>query len=96
MESTNTDIEVVAQLRTARVSAVLESSRGNVSSVLEAPHDSYEAQVYVVKLLDVSPRLGKVAGRRLMAELGIGPLSRVHELTEAQRCALIGAVENPR
>ena len=96
MESTNTDIEVVAQLRTARVAAVLESSRGNVSSVLEAPHDSYEAQVYVVKLLDVSPHLGKVAGRRLMAELGIGPLSRVHELTEAQRCALIGAVENPR
>ena len=96
MESTNTDMEVVAQLRTARVAAVLESSRGNVSSVLEAPHDSYEAQVYVVKLLDVSPCLGKVAGRRLMAELGIGPLSRVHELTEAQRCALIGAVENPR
>lgn len=96
MESTNTDIEVVAQLRTARVAAVLESSRGNLSSVLEATHDSYEAQVYVVKLLDVSPRLGKVAGRRLMAELGIGPLSRVHELTEAQRCALIGAVENPR
>ena len=96
MESTYTDMEVVAQLRTARVAAVLESSRGNVSSVLEAPHDSYEAQVYVVKLLDVSPRLGKVAGRRLMAELGIGPLSRVHELTEAQRCALIGAVENPR
>ena len=96
MESTNTDMEVVAQLRTARVAAVLESSRGNVSSVLEAPHDSYEAQVYVVKLLDVSPRLGKVAGRRLMAELSIGPLSRVHELTEAQRCALIGAVENPR
>ena len=96
MESTYTDMEIVAQLRTARVAAVLESSRGNVSSVLEAPHDSYEAQVYVVKLLDVSPRLGKVAGRRLMAELGIGPLSRVHELTEAQRCALIGAVENPR
>ena len=96
MESTNTDMEVVAQLRTARVAAVLESSRGNVSSVLEAPNDSYEAQVYVVKLLDVAPRLGKVAGRRLMAELGIGPLSRVHELTEAQRCALIGAVENPR
>ena len=96
MESTNKDMEVVAQLRNARVAAVLESSKGNVASVLEAPHDSYEAQVYVVKLLDVSPRLGKVAGRRLMAELGIDPLSRVHELTEAQRCALIGAVENPR
>ncbi len=96
MESTYTDMEVVAQLRAARVDAVLESSKGNVASVLEAPHDSYEAQVYVVKLLDVSPRLGKVAGRRLMADLGIAPLSRVHELTEVQRRALIGVVEDPR
>jgi hypothetical protein len=96
MESTNTDMEVVAQLRNARVAAVLESSKGNVASVLEAPHDSYEAQVYVVKLLDVSPRLGKVAGRRLMAELGIAALARVHELTVDQRQALIGVVENPR
>jgi hypothetical protein len=96
MESTYTDMEVVAQLRTARVAAVLESSKGNVSSVLEASQDSYEAQVYVVKLLDVSPRLGKVAGRRLMAELGIAALSRVQDLTEPQRRALIDVVENPR
>jgi hypothetical protein len=96
MESTNTDMEVVAQLRTARVSAVLESSRGNVASVLETPLGSYVAQVYVVKLLDVSPRLGKVAGRRLMAELGIRALSRVCDLTEQQRRALIDVVENPR
>ena len=96
MESTNTDMEVVTQLRASRVAAVLESSRGNVSSVLNVPSDSYEAQVYVVKLLDVSPRLGKVAGRRLMAELGIEPLSRVRDLTNSQRTALIGVVENPR
>ena len=89
-------MEVVAQLRTARVSAVLESSKGNVASVLETPLGSYVAQVYVVKLLDVSPRLGKVAGRRLMAELGIGALSRVCDLTEQQRRALIDVMENPR
>lgn len=89
-------MEVVAQLRTSRVAAVLESSRGNVVTVLNAIDGSYEAQVYVVKLLDVSPRLGKVAGRRLMAELGIEPLSRVRDLTDSQRTALIGAVENPR
>ena len=96
MESTNTDMEVVAQLRKARVTAVLESSRGNVASVLQAPHDSCEAQVYVVKLLDVSPRLGKVAGRRLMAELGIAALARVRDLTEPQRRALIDVVQSPR
>ena len=96
MESTNTDMEVVAQLRTARVSAVLESSKGNVASVLDSPLGSYEAQVYVVKILDVSPRLGKVAGRRLMADLSIAPLSRVRDLTDQQRRALIDVVENPR
>ena len=89
-------MEVVAQLRTARVAAVLESSKGNVATVLQAPNDSYEAQAYVVKLLDVSPRLGKVAGRRLMAELGIAALARVRELTVDQRRALIDVVENPR
>jgi len=96
MESTNTDMEVVAQLRNARVAAVLESSKGNVADVLEAPRDSYEAQVYVVKLLDVSPRLGKVAGRRLMAELGIAALARVRDISDVQRRALIDVVENPR
>jgi hypothetical protein len=44
----------------------------------------------------VSPRLGKVAGRRLMAELGIAALARVRELTVDQRRALIDVVENPR
>jgi len=89
-------MEIVAQLRTSRVAAVSESSKGNVSSVLGGSPTSYEAQVYVVKLLDVSPRLGKVAGRRLMAELGIAALARVHELTVDQRRALIDVVENPR
>ena len=96
MESTYTDMEIVAQLRTSRVAAVSESSKGHLSSVLEGSPTSYEAQVYVVKLLDVSPRLGKVAGRRLMAELGIAALARVHELTVDQRRALIDVVENPR
>jgi hypothetical protein len=96
MENTNRDMEVVAQLRTARVAAVLESSKGNVASVLEASHGSLEAQVYVVKLLDVSPSLGKVAGRRLMAELGIAALSRVKDLTTVQRGALIESIEKLR
>lgn len=89
-------MEVVAQLRATRMAAVLESSKGNVAFVMNASPDSFEAQVYVVKLLDVSPRLGKVAGRRLMAELGIEPLSRVRDLTDSQRLALIGVVDNPR
>ena len=69
---------------------------GLIDAVQRQLMSGKEAQVYVVKLLDVSPRLGKVAGRRLMAELGIASLARVHELTDDQRRALIDVVENPR
>lgn len=84
METRTKDLETVSRLRTARVAAVSRSRSGDVESVLLSDHSSLEAQVYVVKLLDVYPALGKVAGRRLMAELGIAPLARVADLTSQQ------------
>lgn len=89
-------MEVVDQLRRARVAAVLESCHGNLQSVLNSAPDSYVAKVYVVKLLDVAPLFGKVAGRRLMAELEILPLSRICDLTDEQRRALVSAVTKPQ
>lgn len=84
METKTKDLETVSQLRSARVAAVSRSRTGDVESVLFSDQSSLEAQVYVVKLLDVYPALGKVAGRRLMAELGIAPLARVADLTSQQ------------
>ena len=84
METRTNDLETVSQLRSARVAAVSRSRGGDVESVLFSDQSSLEAQVYVVKLLDVYPALGKVAGRRLMAELGLAPLARVADLSTQQ------------
>jgi hypothetical protein len=84
MESRTTDLETVSRLRSARIAVVEQSRRGNLDALFQLDADSLESQAYVVKLLDVHPRLGKVAGRRLMAEIGIAPLARIADLTPHQ------------
>lgn len=91
MESRTKDLETVSRLRSARVSAVQQANHSNLE-VLSSDCQSLEAQVYLVKLLDVYPGLGKVAGRRLMATLGLEPLVRVADLTSEQKCALRSAL----
>jgi hypothetical protein len=95
MESTVSDFEMVKNLRSVRVEAVKKAHIGALREVIEVPAESMTAQVYVVKLLDVHPALGKVAGRRLLAELGVEPLTRVGELSAQQRDALLSAVGEP-
>ncbi len=92
MESTVSDFEMVKSLRNARVVAVKKAHEGKLAGVLSVSEDSLEAQVYVVKLLDVHPALGKVAGRRLLADLGVVPFTRVGQLTSAQRSGILAAV----
>ncbi len=88
MESRTTDLETVSRLRSARIAVVEQSRRGNLDALFRLDADSLESQAYVVKLLDVHPRLGKVAGRRLMAEIGIAPLARIADLTPHQVASL--------
>ena len=89
MEASVRDLEVVAQLRAARRTSVNLASSGRLQELFRFPPDSNESQVYLVKLLDVYPGLGKVAGRRLMADLGIGQFTRVADLSDAQRAAVL-------
>ena len=87
MEPRAADLALIENLRFARVAAVEKSSMASVSSVLMS--DRAEDQfVYVVKLLDVHPALGKVAGRRVLTSLGLTHFSRVSDLNEAQRTAI--------
>ncbi len=88
MDSRTRDLATVAQWRNARVRAVEEAASGRLSAVISDPTPE-QGFVYVVKLLDVHPRLGKVAGRRLMAQLGIEPFARVSELSSDQLAALV-------
>lgn len=91
MESRTRDLETVSRLRTARIRAVEEASRGEMGSLLQ-PSNTDVSQVYVVKLFDVHPKFGKVAGRRLLATLNVAPLARVADLTEQQKDNLLKAV----
>ena len=92
MESTVSDFEMVKSLRNARIVAIQKAQTGQVRDLLVVPADALGAQVYVVKLLDVHPKLGKVAGRRLLADIGIQPLARVADLTTEQREAILQTV----
>ena len=89
MEADVRDLEVAAQLRAARRTSLNLASSGRLEELFGLPIESDECQVYLVKLLDVYPGLGKVAGRRLMADLGIGQFTRVAELTAEQRAAVL-------
>jgi hypothetical protein len=95
MESTVSDFEMVKNLRNARITAVQKSQSGHLRDVLQSPTDSLEAQVYVVKLLDVHPALGKVAGRRLLSALHVDPFARVGQLLPLQRDSILHAVGEP-
>lgn len=91
MESRNRDLDIVRELRSARETAVSRSSSGELAEVFSGD-DGPTGSVYVVKLLDVHPRLGKVAGRRLLADIGVEPLARVADLTTEQRARILAEV----
>ena len=91
MESTVSDFEMVKNLRNARIAAVQAAQAGQLPAVLADSSDSLTKQVYVVKLLDVTPGLGKVSGRRLLADIGVNPFAQVSDLTPEQKDKILRA-----
>ena len=89
MEAPLNDMMMVKRLREGHRTAVSRASAGNLSFVCELPADAPEAHVYVVKVLDVHPALGKVAGRRLMATLGIDQFAHISDLSAETKIALL-------
>lgn len=84
------DLDTISGLREAREGAVRAAQQKRLADVFGA--DGPARQVYVVKLLDVHPSLGKVAGRRLLDSLSISHVRRVHELSHAEKSAILAAV----
>ena len=91
MESTIRDVQRVAEIRAHRIQAVQLSSSAKLAEVFSSSSAGLYDAVYLVKLLDVHPALGKVVGRRLMDTLGLPPFITVAQLSSAQYAAILSA-----
>lgn len=92
MSHRDRDLRRVSELRAARERAVNEASTGSIEMLLEVASDDDRGRAYLVKLLDVTPGVGKVAGRRLLASIGIDESSRVADLDKAQRAEILEGI----
>lgn len=90
MSERATDLAVIDEVRRARVRAVETAGAGKLVEVFSDA--GLGQQVYVVKLLDVHPSLGKVAGRRLLDSLSIPHMHRLCEVSAADKAAILRAV----
>jgi len=90
MESTIRDVQRVAEIRAHRIQAVQLSSSAKLVEVFSSSAGLYDA-VYLVKLLDVHPALGKVVGRRLMDTLALPSFVTVSQLDTTQQKAILMA-----
>lgn len=95
MESRVRDLETISAMRKVREQALELSRAGDLASVLLCA-DGLMKHIYVVKLLDVHPRLGKVVGRRLLDSLGVSHFDRVGDLGDATTAAILNAVGEAR
>lgn len=87
-------LEDLRGVRAAREDVVARVAAGSLSlaDALDLAAVRREvAACYVTKLVEAVPGVGKVRGRRLLAELGVPPRRRCAELTADVREALLGA-----
>ena len=84
------DLAFVDSIRRGHARRVDLARSGRISEALESG-DAAEGSTYVVKILDVAPGLGKVAGRRLLTSLGVGAFVTVNELADDARLAIVEA-----
>lgn len=89
------DFSTARRIR-AGIDAAMEDSRaGNVADVLRAAPDDPRGAVYVVRLLECVPGIGKVVARRIAAEQGHDGMTRVSDLSVAEREDLVRILDGP-
>jgi hypothetical protein len=91
MEDRVRDLELMSQVRAVRENAIEDARAGRLSSVFSRCEGD-ERLIYVVKLLDVHPQLGKVAGRKLLASLGVSSFQCVGDLSSGLKEQILTAV----
>lgn len=90
------DFDAAEVLRQVRRDAVARAAEGHLAEILSSPDESPASRVYVVKLLDAHPALGKVKGRRLLATLGLSEFVRIRDLSSRDKTDIAAACgENP-
>jgi hypothetical protein len=87
METPVLRLPTVERWRREIETAVSASRAGNLQTALDA---GVSGHALVVKVLDVHPCLGKVAGRRLLTELGIDHGATVDSLPVDRIAAVRG------
>ena len=80
MEDRVRDLELMSQVRAVRHGAIEDARAGRLGAVF-ARCGGDERFIYVVKLLDVHPQLGKVAGRKLLSSLGVSSFQCLGDLS---------------
>ncbi|MEY3745352.1 MAG: hypothetical protein RLZ48_1030 [Actinomycetota bacterium] len=85
MELQTRTLEVVSTWRQQITDATRAASEGHIEGVLGRTDLSHP---YIVKVMDVHPCMGKVAGRRILDELGIAHQTHLSRLTAAQVAAI--------
>lgn len=88
MEARRTALETVREWR-GEIERAVEAGASSPLSEVMSRDDTGHA--YLVKVLDVHPCLGKVAGRRLMTGLGLGPRTRIGEMTPVAVGSVVSA-----
>lgn len=88
------DLATVESMRRAHARRIDLARAGRIPEALDAS-DEFGATTYVVKILDVTPGLGKVAGRRLLAALGVDGFATVADLGDDTRAAIVDACRIP-
>lgn len=91
MEDRVRDLEMMSRVRAVRQVAIEDARLGQLASVFSRASGD-ERFIYVVKLLDVHPQLGKVAGRKLLASLGISSFQCVGDLSAELKHKILQAV----
>ena len=81
MDTRRKALETVREWRGEIERAVGAGASSPLAGVLSREDTGH---AYLVKVLDVHPCLGKVAGRRLLDELGIAHQTRLSALTSSQ------------
>jgi len=82
-------------LRTAIENLIASVATGRTSlreALQRADHDHVSGFVYVVKIAEAVPGVGKIRARRVLADHGLGERTRSRDVPVAQRDSIVAAL----